>query len=628
MSGAASSDTAERAGSPFEAHKARREQVIAELSATAELASEVGTASLRERIEEQLVTKLRDNRFFLVVVGEFNHGKSSLVNALLGQAVLNVGVTPTTAAIHQLCHGDDRTASVVRDDGSETPIAFESLSDYDADAEADSPPDAGPDSATDAGPDSATDAETDSGSDAETGAPAAIRHIVVSHPSELLREGITLIDTPGVNDLCLQRADITYEYIPQSDAVLFVLDAGQPLKESERIFLKDKLLAKSRDKIIFVVCKADIWNDDERVEAMQYIRSELDKLVDSPTVFAVSAQQALTGDRAASGVPELLRHLTTFLAEERGRIALDNALGEALGVCQTLSHALNARRRAAQMSGEEIEHRIATIEDDLAGHRDTLGERRAAIREEVAAIKAWLRRDLERFADDVVRQLPAAVDDASADELRRHWVGFLEATFAGWASEQSSEVAAALEKLADKTVALMREDAHDAAARLSAGAGGDMPPPDVQIDTFAYDLSVAALFSVGMGMVFSNFLLGILMTGAAPALAYYLKGKIELETRAKAQEQAALAIRQAVHTVSPKLEAMIDEFATRLDRWVVETGRALHRELLDVLRSSQDAQREGGVDAAELTARCDRTAVELATQRERFERIRGELWGA
>jgi predicted GTPase len=73
-----------------------------------------------------------------------------------------------------------------------------------------------------------------------------------------------LVDTPGVNDLSLQRADITYEYIPKSDAVLFLVDAGQPVKESERVFLQEKLLAQSRDKIVFVVAKRDIWDASEQ----------------------------------------------------------------------------------------------------------------------------------------------------------------------------------------------------------------------------------------------------------------------------------------------------------------------------------------------------------------------------
>ena len=61
-----------------------------------------------------------------------------------------------------------------------------------------------------------------------------------------------------MNDLSLQRADITYSYIPRADAVLFLLDAGQILKESERVFLNDKLLKASRDKIVFVITKWDL----------------------------------------------------------------------------------------------------------------------------------------------------------------------------------------------------------------------------------------------------------------------------------------------------------------------------------------------------------------------------------
>src|SRR5690606_4473079 len=124
---------------------------------------------------------------------------------------------------------------------------------------------------------------------------------------------------------------ITYSYIPRADAVLFLLDAGQILKESERQFLQDKLLKASRDKIVFVITKWDILNDEEKTEALAYARQQLQNLVKDPVVFPVSAETALAGNGAESGMPELLAHLTTFLAEERGRILLDNALGEGLG---------------------------------------------------------------------------------------------------------------------------------------------------------------------------------------------------------------------------------------------------------------------------------------------------------
>src|SRR5262249_1420029 len=159
----------------------------------------------------------------LVVVGEFNHGKTTFVNALLGASILPVGVTPTTAVIHHLEHADAPRAEVVYMSGERKPIAFEEVRKFIVRG------------------------------DPGMTAGAEVKHRAAGYPADLLRERIALVDTPGVNDLSLQRADITYSYIPRSDAVLFLIDAGQPLKESERVFLQEKLLGQSRNKIIFVV---------------------------------------------------------------------------------------------------------------------------------------------------------------------------------------------------------------------------------------------------------------------------------------------------------------------------------------------------------------------------------------
>src|SRR6202041_1264388 len=123
-----------------------------------------------------------------------------------------------------------------------------------------------------------------------------VDHLEIGYPSPLLGERILLVDTPGVNDLSLQRADITYSYIPRADAVLFLLDAGQILKESERVFLEDKLLKASRDKMVFVVTKWALLSPDEQKEALAYARDKLAKLVTDPLVFPTSAQAALNGD--------------------------------------------------------------------------------------------------------------------------------------------------------------------------------------------------------------------------------------------------------------------------------------------------------------------------------------------
>ncbi|WP_437958650.1 dynamin family protein [Sorangium sp. So ce119] len=579
----------------LESFHSRKDDVTGALRDLVVFAESLGARSVATRITNDLVKKLDADRFHLVVVGEFNHGKTTFVNALLGASILPVGVTPTTAVIHHLEYAADPRAEVVYASGERTSLPFEDVRAFTVGGE-------------------------------RSSSAGEVQFLEVGYPAELLRERVVLVDTPGVNDLSLQRADITYSYIPRSDAVLFLIDAGQPLKESERVFLQDKLLGQSRDKILFVVTKRDIWSQDEEVEALAYIRSELGKLVKGPVVFPVSSERALEGDRPGSGMPELLDHLTRFLAEERGRILLDNALGEGLEAARLLVKGVDARRRATAMSRDELSRRIEMIEKDLAGQSRTIEERRAGIREEVSAIRAWVRRDLDRFVDDVLRQLPAIIDEANTDEIKVYLGAFLERTFAEWAQAETKEIATALETLAEKTIALVREDAHDVAKRVSEALGGDVKPPNVEVDTFGYDVGVFALFTIGLGVMFTNALLGGILALAAPVLAVYVKEKVEAETRKKAKEMAPVALREAAVRIGPKLDEMIQEFASRLDAWVVTAGQELHREVIEVLKAAREERARVEPSSETQLKACDAQAETLQGLTARLEGLRSALW--
>ena len=91
-----------------------KEELVAALSTLADLAQKAGTLTLRERILTDRLPRLKEERAVLVVLGEFNHGKTTFVNALLGGHVLPTGITPTTASIHEVRHGDRASATVVR----------------------------------------------------------------------------------------------------------------------------------------------------------------------------------------------------------------------------------------------------------------------------------------------------------------------------------------------------------------------------------------------------------------------------------------------------------------------------------------------------------------------------------
>ncbi|WP_394822375.1 dynamin family protein [Pendulispora albinea] len=580
----------------------RQNAVTRALEELSHVAQNLGAKSLKERIGRDLVRKLTEDRFHLVVVGEFNHGKSTFVNALLNHSALPVGVTPTTAAIHHLRYAETPEATVVFADGRRESIPFEQVRRFSV------------------------------GGDAR---PDEVDFLEVGYPAPLLKERILLVDTPGVNDLSLQRADITYSYIPRADAVLFLLDAGQILKESERVFLEDKLLKASRDKIVFVITKWDLLNHEERAEALEYAKQQLAKLIKEPVVFPVSAEESLArseqGTSAAgedpSGMPELITHLTRFLAEERGRILLDNALGEGLNVVRLLQKGIDARARALAMKSEDLARRIETLTKDLAGQAGTIEQRRVQIKEDVAGIKASARKDLERFVDDLIRQLPNIVDNAKGEDLKQYLPSFLSDTFQRWAEAETKEIATALEALAEKTVALVKEDAHESAKRIAETLGtGEVKKLDVQVDTFRYDMGIAALFTVGIGVMFANVLLGGLLALAAPILALALRGKFEGEYRKKALEQAPEVLRLAAAKVGPKIDEMVDDFAQKLDTWVVTAGEELHREVLEVLKSTEEARKSGLKDEAASKKDVEEQNKQLDSAESRILGLRAELW--
>jgi small GTP-binding protein len=586
---------------------AKRDEIVEALRGLGDVASSLGTRSLRERVDRELVRKLTEDRFHLVVVGEFNHGKTTFVNALLGENALPVGVTPTTATIHHIHWAERPEAFVVSAAGEKRPLPFDEVKRFAVGGGAIDAPPVAPDAPV---------------------APAAdVDHLEIGYPAALLRERILLVDTPGVNDLSLQRADITYSYIPRADAVLFLLDAGQILKESERVFLNDKLLKASRDKIVFVITKWDLLSPEEQREALAYAKNHLSALVKEPVVFPVSAETSLGGNPAGSGLPELVAHLTRFLADERGRILLDNALGEGIGVAQLLSKGVDARRRSIQMNGDQIERRIEALEKDLAGKSGTIEQRRMQIREEVAAIKTGARKDLDRFVDDIIRQLPNVIESAKAQDLKQFLPAFLEDAFKQWAEEETKEIAVKLEQLAEKTIALVREDARDNARRVAAVLGSDARRLDVQVDTIKYDIGVVALMFGGVALMAVNLMVGGVLAVAGPAIfAMFARSKIHEEFKKRANELAPEVMRETAKKVAPKLDEMIGDFAQKLDAWVVSAGQELHREVVEVLRAAKDARVAGQQDNAKIEAEVEGQAAALAKVVERIEKLRTDLW--
>jgi len=182
------------------------------------------------------------------------------------EPLLPVGITPTTAVLALIRHGERVVAEAVFEDGRRHTIDQSKLEDW----------------------------LTVAGAQAMN---ESLSHVEIEHPARFPARVDHSGRHAGRERLNEQRADINlWLYVPRADAALFLLDATQILTASERRFIEERILRSCRDRLVFVVSKADLLNDAELEEATQFARQHLSGMVSAPAVFPISAKRALAGD--------------------------------------------------------------------------------------------------------------------------------------------------------------------------------------------------------------------------------------------------------------------------------------------------------------------------------------------
>ena len=279
-----------------------------------------------------------DELFLLVIVGEYNSGKSTFINAVLGDEVFAMGDLPTTRAISILRYGDHATAP-------------------------------------------------------EEIAP----NIHLYHyPLEVLRD-LDIVDTPGTNSIERMEEEITRQFVPRADLVLFVTSLLQPLTASELDFLTH--IRQWGKKVVFVVNGVDRRNSDDQLDRVrEYLTKEITERLgaQAPTVYFISALQALKGKMASrhdapqptstpipdprNEYPALEKYvLETLREKERVRLKLLTPLG-------VLRHLLKNNLAS-------LVTRLTVVQEDSRVLR--------SIRDQLDAYSAEMRGDSERYLIEV-----------------------------------------------------------------------------------------------------------------------------------------------------------------------------------------------------------------------------------
>jgi putative ribosome biogenesis GTPase RsgA len=406
------------------------------------LAAETGAPHLA--IEARALSdRVRDGLFYVACVGQFKRGKSTLLNALVGEPVLPVGVVPVTAVVTVLRHGERRAGRVRFAAGGWQDIATSDLAQY----------------------------VTEEHNPENSKGIAAVEVLV---PGALLASGMCLVDTPGIGSVFVGNTEATRAFVPHVDAALVVLGADPPISADELALVTE--IAKRCEEVLFVLNKADKLTDTERDEADRFTRRVLAERagLDGVHLFDVSATERLAGQGPVRGWAGLVDALGT-LARQSGSELVQAAEERGLALlADRLSHHLDEQRGALLRPVEESERRVDTLRacvreaeralNDL-GHLFTAEQERLARlfddrkEEFLKSAKPAARRELA----DAIR----VVDIRRGPALREKAIGLADVISRKWLDQWRTEAQPAAEALYIEAMRRFADQANGFLERLA-----------------------------------------------------------------------------------------------------------------------------------------------------------------
>lgn len=324
--------------------------------------------------------KLRNHTFSVGIMGEFRRGKSTVINALLGEKIVPSDIVPCSATLNYVKWDSEKYAVINYKNGDSKRIPVTELDNY------------------------ITKITKESEAVAET-----IEDSTVCYPCPFCQNGVQIVDTPGLNDDERMTA-ISEKIIPTFDAIIMVMTPDSPFSQSEAEFVRNKLMTSDLGKLIFVLNKIDIVDEDEREKLISNIKDRIRESVlakmeaiygkDSDEyasahekigtikLIPVSARNALKGKikndaslLAESGYPEFEEYLAKLLTEERGMLQLVTPVKKIGSAAKEALENIKTRREALSINSEEFEK----IQKESI---EKINETRAAKKNEIESLKS------------------------------------------------------------------------------------------------------------------------------------------------------------------------------------------------------------------------------------------------
>ena len=383
-----------------------------------------------------IIDSLHSGELIVSVAGEINRGKSTFLNALMGDKVFPSRATICTAGVTVLDNGDKASAEVVFNNGKKEKIDLSN----------------------------GEPAEILAGYISRTNENVKdVSSLNIKYPNSFSGNGILLVDTPGVNDPENWREEITYNYLTASDAVIMLLDPVQPLSGTEVEFLKDKILDSCIEKLIFVVNKIDDVPMHNRATILDRIEEGLSKHVSSPNIYALSSKIALTAKMnrddnlfISSGFKRFEEELLQFLMKGRGGALLETKINRGIAVIDSIKENLNNRVGALDSEKNIVKDQLDEGKKGLI----KLGARKKDLLKNIKKEEKSIASDLisvindrKSHFDSVLRNM--IIDEPQLSSLRVNVLNFQKETIASFKDKIDSINKDLVKKYETETIEVM-----------------------------------------------------------------------------------------------------------------------------------------------------------------------------
>ena len=331
-----------------------------------------------------IIATYRRESFTIAVMGKAKRGKSTLINALLGRiddVVAPIDRLPTSSAVSRFRYGQVEGATVVFRDARRESIPYSLIRTFVTE-------------------------------ELNPGNQKNVNLVEVEGPFPGLEDGLILVDTPGAASIHEHHDQLLHQFIPEADAVIFLVTARMPLDQDELDLLREIRAAEIR-KIFFAINRVDECVEGDLKDAIDHNLGLLNTVgISTDRMYPISARQAFRGQLEASGLPTLISDISSFIGQNRAKVLEERFIARVLRLVEPAVQELEFEMATARKTAAELKDDLEALHRRRTGLEST---RELAEREFLHAWNAALDRlehglevEQGRVRAELVRHVGAA----------------------------------------------------------------------------------------------------------------------------------------------------------------------------------------------------------------------------